>query len=104
MKILYKLVMFCSLLAAAIGANSASLEKLSIKIGSTIDSVENDRSMILIDDTYFKMALNMKVVDIEDEKIGRYALKAGQKVIFSLADGAEKDSAQRVINYIKVLK
>lgn len=50
---------------------------------AVVDGVNSTSGSVVLDDTFFKLALDVKVFDKNKARTTIYALKTGQKVLFS---------------------
>lgn len=65
-----------------------------------VDRIDHPQAMVVISDTAYKMALNMKVYDSDLRPVNRYALRAGRKVFIQ---AAERKSAGRMKTLTSVM-
>lgn len=87
-------VLFSSLVLAE--TNSAE----NIKSEGYLSRVDLTRSEIVIGDTLYNLALNLKVFDRKGKAVGRYALKEGLQVSFEW--GFRNETYQ--VDKIKIVK
>lgn len=61
------------------------------KTTGIIQLVDNEKGIVVIDDTSYKMSLALTVKDVKGRKLNRYALKPRQQVIFKLNNSQKRD-------------
>lgn len=66
----------------------ASLSIAAERHFGTVNAVDGKYQSIVIDDSVFPFALNMKVYDAKGREVNRYALKAGMEVSYEFQVGA----------------
>lgn len=75
------LVVLISRLLLLIGVFLSTSALAEVEYG-VVDAVYNQKSSIVISDSYIRMNLNMKVFDERGDESNRYGLRVGQKVKF----------------------
>ncbi|MGI1678802.1 MAG: hypothetical protein K6L75_08730 [Cellvibrionaceae bacterium] len=72
-KFIFSLLVLFFVSVNAVSENESSIQRL--------DAIYFDQSALVVDDTYYKMDLNMKVIASDGKGINKKLLKEGQKII-----------------------
>lgn len=70
---------------------STSLYAAVEKYFAVVDRVDHQKAEIVLDDQFFPLALNLKVIDVGGKQTSLYAIKTGSKLYYALTNNKVSD-------------
>lgn len=61
------------------------------KVFAVVDRIDHQKAEVVLDDQYFPLALNLKVIDVGGKQTSLYAIKTGSKLYYALKNDKVTD-------------